>query len=331
MRFGIMSFAHVHADGFASILGSLPDTQLVGISDPDTKQGQQAAERYGVRYFDDHSKLLAEGLDAVVICSENAQHKVDVELAARAGVHILCEKPIATTTEDALKIKSAIDAAGINFMTAFPMRFDVSILAIKALLERGDLGRVQAINGINHSEIPRRHRAWFSDKALAGGGAVMDHTVHLLDLYRWLLGDEVAQVYATVSHKVIPELEVDTAGLATVTFKNGVFAAIDCSWSRTEAIYPRWGHLKMDIIGEQGATSVDCFNQYLNLYSRKTARQANWLGWGNDPNVAMVTEFIASVREKRDPAITWQDGYEALRVALACYDSSAAATPVQLA
>lgn len=322
MRLGIMSFAHVHADGFLQILRNLAGVEFLGFSDPDKTQGKFFADLYGVKWFDTHQALLAEKPDAVVICSENARHLEDVKLAAAAGAHILCEKPIATTLKDALAIKEAVDKAGVKFMTAFPMRFDPSIVSLKAMLGRGDLGEIYAINGINHSEIPRRHRAWFADKTLAGGGAVMDHTVHLLDLYRWLLGCEVKDLYAEVANPFTPDAQVDTAGLVTLTFENDVFTSIDCSWSRPEAVYPRWGHLKMELIGEHGAIAVDAFNQYLNYYSKKDSRQANWLGWGSDANLAMVQEFINSIREDREPAVTWKDGFEALKVALACYEAS---------
>jgi predicted dehydrogenase len=330
MRVGIMSFAHGHADGFLQILRNLLDVELVGFSEPDLEQGKKVSELYTTKCFDTHEGLLNTGLDAVVICSENTKHKEHVELAAKAGVHILCEKPIATTIDDALAMKAAIDKAGINFMTAFPMRFDPTIKALKEMLERGDLGQLYAINGINHSEIPKRHRAWFAQKDLAGGGAVMDHTVHLLDLYRWFLASEASEVYAEVSNPFHPGVDVDTAGLATVTFDNGVFTLIDSSWSRTEAIYPRWGHLKMELIGENGATHVDAFAQHLNFYSKTASRSANWMGWGSDANAEMVQEFLASIREKREPAVTWKDGYEAIKVALACYESAQKGQPVKL-
>ena len=329
MRLGIMSFAHTHADGFLHLLRNIEGVDFIGFSDHDAERGENVSKQYNTKWFSSHEALLKE-LDAVVICSENAKHKDDVELAAKAGVHILCEKPIATTVSDALVIKAAIDKAGVNFMTAFPMRFDPSIKALKEMLGRNELGTIHAINGINHSEIPRRHRSWFAQKALAGGGAVMDHTVHLLDLYRWLLQSEPTEVYATVSNPFHPDVDVDTAGLATVTFDNGVFTAIDCSWSRTEAVYPRWGHLKMEVIGENGAIAVDAFSQHLNSYPKASARQTNWLGWGSDANALMVQEFLASIKEKREPNITWKDGFEAVKVALACYESAEKGQPVSI-
>lgn len=322
LRLGLLSFAHVHADGYLRLLLELPGAQVVGFSDDDPERGARVAETSGARWFRRHEDLLAEGLDGVVICSENAHHRAHVELAAAAGAHILCEKPIATTLEDAEAMRAACERAGVRFMTAFPMRFDASVIAAKTLLERGDLGTLYAVNGINHSEIPKRHRAWFAQKALAGGGAVMDHTVHLVDLLRWYTGDEVREVYAEVANPFDPEVDVDTAGLVTLTFQNGVFAAVDCSWSRPAGVYPRWGHLKMELIGERGVVSVDAFGQSTAHYSRAAARPASWQNWGSDPNRAMLEAFLESVREGKAPPVTWRDGYEALKVALACYESA---------
>ncbi len=330
MRFGIMSFAHVHAEGYVANLRAIPGVELVGFSDDDTRRGEHVAAAFGLRWFARHEELLAEGLDAVIVCSENANHRAHVELAAAAKVHVLCEKPIAIELADAEAMREACQAQGVRFMTAFPMRFDPSIRAVREAVARGELGALRAVCGINHSEIPKAHRAWFADKALAGGGAVMDHTVHLTDLVRWYTGSEVVEVFAEVGNPFYPgEVDVDTAGLATLRFASGCFASIDCSWSRPTT-YPRWGHLKMELFGERGAVRVDGFAQVLTAFSRQLPRNPSWLGWGGDPNQAMIEEFIASIREEREPAVTWRDGYEALRVALACYEAAAAGQPVAL-
>ena len=330
MRVGIMSFAHMHAEGFVGNLRKVPGVELVGFSDEDAGRAAQVATDFDLRRFDRHEDLLDAGVEAVVVCAENARRRELVELAAAAGVHVLCEKPIEATLADAEAMQLACEATGVTFMTAFPMRFDASVVAVKRSLDRGELGALHAVNGINHAEIPRAHRAWFADKELAGGGAVMDHTVHLTDLLRWMTGSEVTEVYAEVGNPFYPDdVEVDTAGLVTLTFANGVFAAVDCSWSRPTT-YPRWGHLKMDLIGERGALTVDAFAQSLAAYSRHLPRHPTWIGWGADPNQAMVEEFVAAIAEGRPPAVTWRDGYEALRVALACYASAASGQPVRL-
>ena len=125
------------------------------------------------------------------------------------------------------------------------------------------------------------------------------------------------------------EVEVETAGLILVTLSNGIQASIDCSWSRP-ASYPRWGHLKMEIVGEKGAVVMDAFAQHLTLYSRAAVRDPSWIGFGPDPNQAMIEEFVASIRDNREPVISWNDGYQAMRVALAAYQSAAAGQPVAI-
>ena len=328
MRVGIMSFAHGHSEGYIGLLRAMPEIEVVGFSDLDAIRGANMAQQYSSTWFPTHQALLEQHLDAVIVCTENALHTDAVELAARAGCHILCEKPIATTLEDALAMREAVLKAGVKFMTAFPMRFDPSIILTRDRIKAGDLGRVYGVNGINHSEIPRAHRAWFAQKALAGGGAVMDHTVHLLDLYRYMFDTNVLEVYAEVSNPFYPDVDVDTAGLVTLKLGNGMLAGIDCSWSRP-ITYPRWGHLKLEVVGERGALEVDAFAQHLTVTTTKpSSRNPNWQGWGSDPNKAMLEEFFASIAESRDPSVTWQDGFEALRVALACYESAAIGQPI---
>jgi UDP-N-acetylglucosamine 3-dehydrogenase len=330
MRIGIMSFAHMHAEGYAAALGRLPEVELVGFSDDDRARARHVAQAFGLRWFGDHRELLAAGIDAVIVCSENAGRQELVEAAAAAGAHVLCEKPIEVGLAQARALGEACDRHGVRFMTAFPMRFDASVRLVKAVLERGELGRIHGINGVNHAEMPSRHRPWFAQRGLSGGGAVMDHTVHLVDLMRWFLGSEVSEVYAEIGtpfHR--GEVDVDTAGIVSLSFENGVCAAIDCSWSRPAA-YPRWGHLKMDLVGELGLVTVDAFAQALTVYSPALDRNPTWHNWGSDPNLAMLQEFLAAVREDREPAVTWGDGYEALRVALACYESAERGQPVRL-
>ncbi|MDQ7035818.1 MAG: Gfo/Idh/MocA family oxidoreductase [Anaerolineae bacterium] len=158
----------------------------------------------------------------------------------------------------------------------------------------------------------------------------MDHTVHLVDAYRWFFGCEVVEVYAEVDNLFYRgEVDVDTAGIVTLTMENGVFATIDCSWSRP-TFYPRWGHLKMDIVGEKGFMTLDGQAEHLTVYSKKLSRNPTWMNYGNDSNQHMINEFVAAIRENREPAVTWRDGYEAVRVALACFESAESGQPVRL-
>jgi predicted dehydrogenase len=330
MRIGIMSFAHLHAEGYINNLRKAPDVEMIGFSDTDAERGRHFAAVFDTQWFPSHEALLAEKPDGVVVCSENANHREPVEMAAESGAHVLCEKPIEITLEDAEAMRDVCAAHHVRFMTAFPLRFSPAAREIKATIDRGDLGGIYAVNGINHSENPEDHRRWFARKALSGGGAVMDHTVHLVDVMRWYFGAEITEVYAEVDNLFYPgQVDVDTAGIVLVTFENGIFASIDCSWSRPKT-YPRWGHMKMDVLGDKGFVTLDNLAQHLTVYSKHRDRHPAWVNWGTDSNQGMINEFVASIREDREPAVTWRDGYEALRVALACYESAETGQPVSL-
>ena len=157
----------------------------------------------------------------------------------------------------------------------------------------------------------------------------MDHVVHLADILRWYLHSEVVEVYAQTNHILHADtVEVETGGLLMLTFADGTFASLDCSWSKP-LNYPTWGGLTMEIISERGLTVIDGFSQNLNIYKQSNGRHW-WSPWGSDANQAMIEEFVTAVREQRPPSVSGEDGYRALEVALAAYASMESGQPVAL-
>ena len=329
IRLGLMSFAHVHAEAYVDNVRGMPDTQLVGAADDDRARGEHFAAKLGVQTFPSYADLLGQHLDGVIVCSENSRHRALVEMAAQAGVSVLCEKPLATTLADARAMIEACAGASVTLMVAFPMRFSAPLLQARHAVDEGRVGKIACCIGTNQGQNPRRHREWFVDKQLAGGGAVMDHTVHLVDILRWSLRTEVAEVYAQTTG-LLPggDEEVETGGLLLLTLANGLFASIDCSWSRP-ASYPTWGGLALELIGERGVLRVDAFRQNLVIYPQRSPAM-QWQPWGSDANQAMMAEFVSAIREHRDPAVTGTDGYRALEVITAAYDSARTGQPVRL-
>jgi UDP-N-acetylglucosamine 3-dehydrogenase len=329
LRIGIMSFAHLHAEGYIGNLQHTPGIEYVGMADHDQERGRHYADMFNSPYFESYEALLAEDMDGVIICSENNLHHDLTIMAAESGVHVLCEKPIATNLQDAEAMVAACEAAGVNLMIALPMRFSASASQVKAALERGDIGQLFCANTTNQGENPDYHRQWFSDPELAGGGAVMDHTVHVVDLIRWYTGAEPVEVYAEVDNLFYRDVvNVETAGLLMITFDNGLFISLDTSWSRP-TFYPTWGNVKTDLVGAGGVLRTDYFNQKLDVFQGPTTDLA-WHFWGSDPNQGMIDEFFASIREKRQPLVTGYDGVQALRVVLSAYESGRTHQVVQL-
>jgi hypothetical protein len=160
MRLAIMSFAHLHAEGYIHNLRAIPDVEAIGFADEDADRGRHFSTVYDTHWFESYEQLLAEQPDGVIICSENANHRYLAEMAASAGAHILSEKPLATTLEDAQHMIDACERAGVQLMTAFPMRFSAPVIEIKTV-ESSYILRQNVTNQANYRACTRPSRDWF--------------------------------------------------------------------------------------------------------------------------------------------------------------------------
>ena len=319
VRVGMVSFAHVHAPAYAAVLGDLDEADFVGLTDADANRGREAAERFGVRYFEDADSLFG-AVDAVVVCSENKNHARDVIPALRGGVHVLCEKPISTTVDDAVAMVEASESSGSQLSIAFPVRYLPSIVRARQVVRGGSLGRVLAVNGANRGTIPG---GWFLDPEIAGGGALMDHTVHVADLLRWMLDVEVKSVYAEVG-TLFGAGKTDDAAILTLELEggsiaDGTFATIDPSWSRGEG-YPVNADVRLRISGTTGVLDVDPFARPLRTFDHET-RAPSWSYTGEDMNELMLADFLRGVAEDDPTCASGLDGLRALEIVLAAYAS----------
>lgn len=328
MRVGFFSVAHLHANSYVHNLRNIAGVTVVGAADADSSLLEPWANKHDVRIFDSCEALIEADLDAVLVCSANNEHLEHVKIAAAAGVGVFCEKPLATTLADATELVEVCEAAEVVLMTAFPMRFSPALASVKSSVADGELGEVRALVGVNQAVVPFGGKSWFSDKTRAGGGAVMDHVVHLADTYRWLLDEDIVEVYGQTNKINHSELDVETGGLVMVTMRSGVIATIDCSWSRPDA-HPIWGGLEVDVIGSEGVVSVDAFSQKLQI-STNIAPNRRLPGWGDDLGQLMINEFVAAVREHRQPKVSGRDGLLATEVALGVYESLLNEAPVAL-
>jgi predicted dehydrogenase len=326
VRIGMLSFAHGHAYSYASALTTLPSVEIAGIYDADMDRGQGAAKRFATTYFPDIDALLEQELDGVIICSENAYHASMVLQAAPHVRNILCEKPIATTVADARTMVDSCHETNTRLQIAFPVRFSPSIQHLKALLTRQELGEIYSVKCTNHGSMPD---GWFQDPGLAGGGAVIDHTVHVIDLLRWFWQTEVAEVYAEVGRGILHrDIEIDDAGLLSFQLANGIYGTLDTSWSRPSS-YPTWGDVKIEVVAERGVITVDALRQALSV-SSDTWGKMRWVNWGSDMDHALISDFIEMIQTDRPPSITGEDGLKALEVALAAYRSAANHRPIAI-
>ncbi|MBI5094010.1 MAG: Gfo/Idh/MocA family oxidoreductase [Candidatus Hydrogenedentes bacterium] len=315
-KIGMMSFAHMHACSYAACVNQLADAELTAIWDDDAARGQSMAKQYKTTFMADMKKFLASDIEGVIICSENVKHRAMTEAAAKAGKWVLCEKPLATTVDDAKAMVAACKKAKVGLGTAFPCRYAPTLIELKDRVARGELGEIYAASTTNNGSYPG---GWFADDALSGGGATMDHTVHVVDVLRWLTGKEFTKAYCENGRLIHKNIHTDDVGSVHLEMDGGLIVSHIASWNRSKS-FPTWGDVTLELIGEKGVIEVDAFNQKINVYSDKQMK-AEWANWGGNMDLGLVQDFVAAVRERRDPPVTGLDGLRAVEVTVAAYRS----------
>lgn len=335
IKVAVMSFAHVHAASYVRLLADWPGVEMLA-ADPDGEaapagelRGRAFASELGIAYVDSYEELLEWGPDAVIVTSENTRHRELVERAAAARAHVLCEKPLATTAEDAGAMIAACAAAGVQLMTAYPVRFAPEFAQLRALVVAGTIGRPLSVTGTNNGRIPIGDRAWFTDPALSGGGAMVDHVVHVADLLDELFEAEAVTVRA-VSNRILhaekPQVTAETGGLVSITYANGVIATIDCSWSHPDSA-PNWGGLTLEVVGSGGIASIAPFSKHVAGFAGGSPA---YLEFGVDTDRLMLTEFLDATRSGRRAQPDGETGLRSLRIVLAAQESVRLGAPVAI-
>lgn len=323
MKVGVMSLAHIHAPAYVKLLSARTDVTLA-IADP---AGAEVTESAGAEYHSTYESLLASGPDAVVVCAENTRHRTLVELAAAAGAHVLCEKPLATTTADATAMIEACETAGVALMTAFPVRFSPAFQSVRQLVSSGSLGDVIAAVGTNNGKLPPDGYGWFTDPELSGGGAMVDHLVHVADLLESLFSAQPKTVYAQSNRITYAHQDrVETGGIVSIEYANGLKATIDCSWNRPPA-FPTWGGLTLQLVGSAGIVDVDPFAQAVTGFADRAAHYS----WGDDLDALMLDEFLSAIAAGRRPQPDGAASLRTVQIVEAAYQSAQANQPVTIA
>lgn len=321
----LLGCEHVpHVRSYAGAVQRSGAGRLVGLHDASPDLGGPLAADLGVPYDADADALLDRLRPAAaVVCSATDRHRALVELAADRGVHVLCEKPLATTVSDARAMVAACDEHGVQLHTAFVSRFYPSILQARDLVAAGELGQVRGMVGGNRGRppLPPRYPSWITEQAGAGGGALIDHSVHVLDAMRFVTGLEPHEVLAETGTLFV-DTEVEDSALVSVVFDGDVPASIDPSWSVTPE--SSWDYdFYLRLLGTEGTLTISTGRESLQVAGRYGERTHALLPFEPDIDQAMVEAFLRSVAEGRvlDPCATGEDGLRAVEVACAAYAS----------
>jgi len=257
LRVGIVGLMHGHVHGFLPQSLHSPEIEIVGIAEPDRQLLASAATRYGfgptLLFTDLEEMLLKAHPQAVLVYTNTYDHRRVVETCARHGVHVMMEKPLAVSLEDALAIEKAANAGKIQVLVNYETSWYRSNHAAYDLVHEGALGEVRKVvihdghNGPKEIGVQPEFLAWLTDPQLNGGGALFDFGCYGADLMTWLMNGQRPQTVTAVSQQFKPEIysRVDDEATIILTYPRAQ-AIVQASWN-----WP-FGRKDMEVYGQTG-------------------------------------------------------------------------------
>lgn len=325
-----------------------PNVELVAVADVDLARAERAAEKYGAPHaYGDAETMLAQArLDAVSICTPNSSHVAIALQAVEHGVHILVEKPMATSVAEARRLAEAVHEHKRICMVGMTHRFRNEAKAVKRFVEAGDLGDIYYVK----AKILRRRgtpSGWFTSKALSGGGPLMDIGVHALDLAWWIAGmprpkSVTGQLVRGLGHYETDMIshwqssdpynqdgaifDVEDFASAFIRFEHGLVLQLEASWALNGE---QDDALKVDVFGKCGGVSMDPLRFYSEQHHVLT--ESTLSVDINDPYVDEIHEFVDAVQTQRQPLATVDQGVTVVDMLTAIVRSAEAQGEVSLA
>lgn len=299
--------------------------ELTGFYDIDQARAGALAAKHGGQAFASTEELLTSS-DIVDICTPPTEHAATTIAAARAGKHVVCEKPIARHLGDAQAMIAACESAGVRLFVAHVVRFFPEFARAKAVLDSGALGRLGVVRSVRGG-APPGHSGWFADIEQSGG-VTLDVAIHDIDYQRWLCG-EVARVFAR--GLTFRGLSVDHV-LMTLRFAGGAIGHIEGSWAFPAGNFRTF----LELAGTQGLLAHDSDEaQPLRVQYHAGAAPSSAIGdmapLDDDPYFKEFQHFLQALDSGSDFLVTPRDALAALRVALAAIESLRSGRPVDVA
>lgn len=340
LRFALIgagNIAKIYVQAFAAV----PDAQVTVVCSRTQATGETLAASCGATWLPDYREAVARpDVDAVVVATPSGTHGEVAVAAARAGKHILVEKPLEITLARADAIIEAAQQAGVVLACVFPLRFAAGVGHAKAAVEAGRLGRLTLADVYVKWFRPQSYydRAWRGTWESDGGGALMNQAIHNIDLVQWLAGP-VASVFgqtATLAHTMQTE---DTAS-AVLTFANGSLGVIQgatSAWPGDPA--------RVELHGDQGTIVLEEGRivvwkladgtpeeeaAMLNLEQVSGSGAADPMAIGFEKHRRQIVDMIEAIRTGRPPAIQGAEARAAVEIVRAIYRSARTGTLVKL-
>lgn len=280
---------------------------IAGFMSRSVERGETMAREFGGKAYTSLESMLPD-VDVIDICTPTALHHEQTLLAARAGKHVVCEKPFAQSVEDAQHMIDVCAAAGVKLLLAHVLRYFPAYADAKARVAAGEIGNVKLMRMARlNSMLLAPEGSWFAD-LLQSGGVLFDMSIHDYDFARWLAGDVVSVKAIAASAWGKPAAQ---HGLALLTHVSGAVTFVEGSWAMPAKTF----RTTFDLIGDAGRIEFD---------SRDTG------GLPANPYVLQAQEFYEALANDAPLRVTAGDGLQALRIALAAVESATTGNEVRL-
>lgn len=328
LRVGIIGAGQVgerQAIGFSASSGA----EVGGVADIVLERATALTDRFGGTAVTDWRQLMDMDLDILVVCLPHNNHVEPTRAAAELGIHVLMEKPIATTVADGQQIVDLCAEAGVKLTISFVHRFRDECQFARQWLDEGRIGSPQIVRGVMTAPRKPELPPWVTSKEAAGGGVMMYSAVHEVDRLRWLVGSDVVTVTGQ-TRRWDPDSEVEDGAVALLTFADGTAASLTANapsyWAQP-ALWETevWGTEGMLRIG-RGGVEISSNKLQTRLETQSAASRL-----GEHYNFIRQAEaFVKAIDEDTEPAVTARDGLESLRVVMALYESAESSEIVRL-
>jgi UDP-N-acetyl-2-amino-2-deoxyglucuronate dehydrogenase len=335
LHFAIVGCGHI-AEKHAKAIAATRGARLAAVCDtnPDRLRPYRSRGINGYRNLTD--LLRNEEIDVVNICAPSGYHAELAVEAAQAGKHIIVEKPMALTLEDADRIIEACDQNNVKLSVVHPNRFRPAVMELKKAVDTGRFGKLSHANATvrwNRNQAYYDKDAWRGTKSL-DGGVLMNQAVHILDLLIWLMGDveEVSGFYATR----LRHIEAEDVAVGIVRFASGALGVVEAAVT----VFPRNLEESIALFGDTGTVKIGGATVgRIEFWQFKDAGEDEANEWNHradhDPGEKtghqwIVEDMVQAVKENRTPAVTGRDGRNVLELIIAIHKAAATNTVVQL-
>jgi len=325
----------------AEALRLVPDAEVVGVMSPSADHAEIFARKHGIpHHFKNIDDMLRiPEIDLVVIGAPNHVHCELTIKAAKAGKHVVVEKPLCLNLEEADRMIGACREANVKLMYAEELCFTPKYVRLKELLDEGALGKPVLIKQSEKHDGPHADHFW--DVERSGGGVMMDMGCHAVQFFRWINNyNPVRSVYAQMSTSVHQhKTRGDDNSILILEFENGVVAVAEESWTKLGGMDDR-----AEIHGSEGVAYADVLQgSSIQTYSSRgvgyaVEKAGNTIGWSytmyeeswNYGFPQEMAHFVDCVKNDRKPMVTGEDGRAVLEVILAAYESAGSGKKVML-